>query len=89
MQVSGTGAGLPLARKPHVVWAAGFRAPFQLAFRAVTVVPLGVRSAPQAWVIRWPSGRVNRTIQPPIGAVPVLVTLTSPWKPPGHCPTVR
>jgi hypothetical protein len=53
---------------------------------AVTVAPLLVTSAPQYWLTVWPSGKVHVTRQPLIVELPA-VTVTSPWKPPGHCPT--
>ena len=56
-------------------------------FRAVTLDPLLVTVAFQAWVTVWPFANVQVTVQALMAALPA-VTLTSPWKPPGHCPVI-
>jgi hypothetical protein len=73
------------ARKPKLVLAPADRLPFQAALRAVTVEPLLVTVAPQAFETVWPLAYVQVTVQFLIAALPA-VTLTSPWKPPGHWP---
>ena len=74
--------------KPNVVVAPAARVPFQAAFDAVTVAPLLVSVAAHAWVIVWPLAYVHDAVQPLIAEAPA-VTVTSPWKPPGHSPAIR
>lgn len=71
-----------LARKPKVVDALAPSAPFQASL--VTVYGLAVLEVrpPQSWVIRWPFGNVSTTLHAVVAVVPVLATVTSPWKPP-------
>jgi len=57
--------------------------------RAVTVDPEVVWVAFQIWLICWPFGKVQTTVQPSMAAVEVLVNVTSAWKPPPHCPTIE
>lgn len=52
---------------------------------AVAVDPLVVTVAFQALVICWPLAQVTVTVHLVIAEEPA-VTLTSPWKPPGHWP---
>ena len=75
-----------LARKPKVAVAPAPRLPFQLSF--VTVYGLAVWDVrpPQSWVNFCPAVNVTVTVQPVVVVVPVLVTVTPPWKPPGHWP---
>ena len=73
------------ARKPNVVLPPAGIARFHDAGVAFTAVPLVVTVAFQAWVIAWPLVHVQLTDQPPIAVEPA-VTVTSPWKPPVHCP---
>ena len=51
--------------------------------------PLAVTAAFQNWVMVCPLGNVQVTRHPAIGTVPLLATVTSTWKPPGHELTVR
>src|SRR5690349_6223502 len=56
---------------------------------AVTCEPDWVKVAPQPWLIFWfASGKSYARVQPVSGS-PRLVILMSPWKPPGHCPTIE
>ena len=47
-----------------------------------TLEPLLVSVPFHTWVMVWPLGNVQLTVQPLSGAVPVFVTVTEPWKPP-------
>ena len=69
--------------KPNWVlpWAASD--PFQVALRAVTAAPLVVSVVLQDWVMLWPLGSVQETVQLPIAELPA-VTVTWAWKPPCH-----
>jgi len=69
---------------PAVVEAPPPRPPFQLAFDSDTAAPLWETEAFHAWATDCPPGNVQPTVHPAIGDVPVLVTTTSPWKPPGQ-----
>ena len=73
-----------VARKPKSVLPPGGIAAFQLTLLAVTVAPDCVRLAFQVCVTVCPLLYVQVTVQPLVGARPVLRTVTSPWKPPGH-----
>ena len=75
-------------RNPNVVVAPAPRRPFQLTLRAVTTEPLVVEVAFQIWLSCCPFGKVMVTVQNPIVLGPA-VTVTSPWKPPGHWLTLR
>ncbi len=88
MQVSDGDDGVPLARKPNVVEADADRLPLYEALVTVTLDPLVLRVPFQTWVMVWPLLSVQRTVQPLI-AEPPAVTVTSPWKPPGHEFVVR
>jgi len=78
----------PAATKPNVVEAPAPSAPLYAAFRTVTApelpdaVPLH-----RLWTVT-PDGNVIPTLQPEIALLPTL-TVTSPWKPPGHVLMVR
>ena len=72
-------------RNPKLVLPPADSVPFHDMFVAVTLEPLVVTFALQYWLRVWPSGNVQVTRQPLIAELPA-VTLTSPWKPPGHCP---
>jgi len=75
---------LQLPRKPKLaVWPAPM-ALFQVSLATVYGLAVWVVRPPQTWVIRWPFGKVRTTDQLVVAPVPVLVTRTSPWKPPGH-----
>jgi hypothetical protein len=75
-------------RNPNVVVAPAPRRPFQLTLLAVTTDPLVVEVAFQIWLSCCPFGKVMVTVQKPI-VLPPAVTVTSPWKPPGHWLTLR
>ena len=51
---------------------------------AVTASPLWLVAVPQALVIFWSPGNVNRSVQPLTGVVPVLPMVTLATKPPAH-----
>jgi hypothetical protein len=88
LQVSDGADGVPLARKPKVVDPDAGSEPLYEAFETVTFEPL-LDSVPlHTWVIVWPLPRAHLTLQPLTAELPA-VTVTSPWKPPGHEPTVR
>ena len=72
--------------KPNVVPAPGDSEPFHGAFLAVTTLPLVVSVVPQDCATAWPPASVQFTVQLPMAVEPA-VTVTSPWKPPGHEPT--
>ncbi len=55
----------------------------------LTSAPLCVTVPPHRLVIRWPVGKVQRSVHPSTAVLPVLRTTTSPWKPPGHSPVTR
>src|SRR6185437_8426541 len=78
---AGVGVEGPLPRKPSVVDAPGASAPFQAALRKVATAPLWLTVEFHACVTVWLPGNVMRTAHPLTGAGPVLVTVTSPWKP--------
>src|SRR5258705_434784 len=63
--VAGSGLAVPgrLARNPTVALALVASVPFQGAFRAVTWVVFWVTVAPQAWVICWPPGNDQVSVQ--------------------------
>jgi hypothetical protein len=69
--------------KPKLTLDPADRLPFHDALRAVTLAPVVVSADPQAWLIVWPLANVQVTTQDVMDDVPA-VTLTSPWKPPGH-----
>src|SRR5512139_4033992 len=52
----------------------------------VTAAPDWAWTAPHDWVSTWPFGQLQVSRQPLTGVVPVFVTFTSPWNPPGHWP---
>ena len=72
------------ARKPNEVEVPGAIVPLELTFVAVTAEPLCTTVAFQYWVIVCPLGNVQVTRQPLMVVVPVFVTFTCAWKPPGH-----
>ena len=87
---TGTTAGLaPSPLKPNVVDSPGRREPFHAAFRAVTRVPLVAISAFQASATRCAEVHPQETVQPLRAEAPLAATVTSAWKPPGHCPATR
>jgi hypothetical protein len=53
-----------------------------------TFEPLVVSVPFHTCVMVWPLLNVHRTVQPLIAELPA-VTVTSPWKPPGHALIVR
>ena len=58
--------------------------PFQP--RSVTVTPPEVERLPfHSCEMDCPPGKAHRTLQPAVGDEPVFFTVTSAWKPPGHC----
>jgi hypothetical protein len=71
-----------LARKPKVVVAFGASTLFQVSLVTVTLDPDWVSRPPQSWVITCPLANVHRTVQPVVEVLPVLRTVTEPWKPP-------
>lgn len=50
----------------------------------VTFAPDWLTVPFQDWLTVWPFAKAHLTLQPLIEALPVLFTVTSPWKPPGH-----
>lgn len=83
-QVSvGTDALSPFAMKPNCVLAWAASDPFQATLRAVTVEPLVVSVVLHDWVMLWPLGSVQPTVQPEMALLPA-VTVTWAWKPPCH-----
>jgi hypothetical protein len=50
----------------------------------VTLLPLTVSAPFQSWLMPCPLGSVHCTVQPVVGADPLLVTVTEPWNPPGQ-----
>ena len=77
-----------LARKPKFAVPPAPMAPLYDAFVTVTAVPDWVTLPLHSWVMVCPLANVQRRVQPLIAAVPVFVIFTSPWKPPGHDPTM-
>lgn len=73
--------------KPQEVEAPVARDPFHAAFRAVTVEPDWLTSAPHAWVTVCPFAKVSVTVQLESGCS--AVTSTLPWNPPGHWPVTE
>ncbi len=73
-----------LAVKPKLTDEPVATLPFHPTFFAVTAVPDCAASAFHAWASFWPSGKDHVRDQPVQGPVPVLVSWTSPWKPPAH-----
>src|SRR3712207_7785435 len=61
----------------------------QAALVIVTRLPAWVAVPPQAWLTVCPPAKVRVTVHPRLGTVPRLVTVTSPWNPPCHCPACR
>jgi hypothetical protein len=55
--------------------------------RPVTLDPLLVTVAFQAWLTACPLAKVQVTVQPLMAWLPA-VTRTSAWKPPCHCPPI-
>jgi hypothetical protein len=53
--------------------------PLQSAFSAIWAPSICVRVPFQRLLIVWPEGSVQWAIQPGIGTVPVLATVTSAW----------
>jgi hypothetical protein len=87
VQLTGVGAvfvPVQLPRKPNPAVPPAPSEPFQPTFAAVTAAPLDVTVAFHAWVIVCPLGNAQVTRQPEMALLPVLVTVTSPWKPPGQ-----
>jgi hypothetical protein len=68
---------------PNVVDAPDARLLFQLNGFTVTDEPLTVSVPLHNWVMVWPLGSVQVTVQELIAAAPAF-TVTSAWKPPGH-----
>jgi hypothetical protein len=80
--------GVPLARKPKVVDPDAGKEPLYEMLRTDTFEPLTVSVPFHSWLMVWPLPRVHPAVQALI-AEPPAVTVTSPWKPPGHELTVR
>ncbi|GAA2233556.1 hypothetical protein GCM10010104_30050 [Streptomyces indiaensis] len=59
------------------------------AAATLTAEPLWVAVPSHRWVMRRPSGKVRRSVQPLIAAVPVSRRTTYPWNPPGRLPVTR
>src|SRR5947208_2176011 len=74
--------------KPKVVGPPAGSGPLYEALLTEALEPLTVRVPFHTWVMVWPLAVVQRTVQPLICAPPA-VTVTSPWNPPDHEPTVR
>ncbi len=72
----------PLPMNPNDAVPLGLSEPFQLTFLTETLDPLLVSVPFQTCVTSWPLPRVQETVQPPIALDPLLVTVTSAWKPP-------
>ncbi|CAM5344840.1 hypothetical protein SVIOM342S_09191 [Streptomyces violaceorubidus] len=70
--------------KPKLTEAPGATPAFQETFRTVTAVPDWAGSAFHIRVTFWSPGNDQPRDQPFQAEVPVLVTRTSAWKPPGH-----
>jgi hypothetical protein len=79
VQVGEGSAFVPLqvAMNPNSALPPGPSEPFQAAFGTVTSAPTWDSSPPQDWVTCWPPVNVNPTVQPVIGDVPALVTVTA------------
>jgi hypothetical protein len=74
--------------KPADVEAPVARLPFHASLVTVTAAPDWANLPPQPCVTVCPLGKVKVNVHED-QASPVLVTLRSPWKPPGHWPTVE
>lgn len=83
VQVRAGAEDVPLARKPKVVDADGCSEPLYEVLATDTDEPLAVSVPLHTWVMVWPPASVHRTVQPLIAELPA-VTVTFPWKPPGH-----
>src|SRR5687767_15454142 len=81
-QVSSGVPADPLAVYPKDPEAAGASVPFQPTSSTDTDVPVWVSLPFHSELIVWSPGLVQVTVQPFSRAVPVLVTVTSAWKPP-------
>ena len=80
---------MPFAVKPIVTDAPGASAGAQLGAAAVTVVPDWVTVAFQPLASVTPGGQVQVARHGLTAPLPVLVTVTSPWKPPCQALTLR
>jgi hypothetical protein len=78
----------PLNTRPQLVLPFAAIVPLYDAFAAVTAGPDTVTVAFHELAIVTPPASVNVTVQPEVGAVPVLVTFTSAWPPPDQEPVV-
>jgi hypothetical protein len=76
-------AALPEPMKPNAALAPALSDPLYATFRAVTLVPLDVRSTLQNWLTLCPLLSVQVTVQPLIDSEPAVIR-TSAWKPPDH-----
>jgi len=77
-QVAAGVVGVPLARKPKVVFAPAASEPFHEALLAVTVLPEVVTFALHDWVICCPAASGQPAVHPLIAALPAVM-VTSPW----------
>src|SRR5690606_1318566 len=75
--------------KPKLAVPPGAMVPFQPASRAVTSAPVWVTSAFHACAICWLPGKDHVSSQPLIVLSPVLVIVTSLWKPLPHSLATR
>jgi hypothetical protein len=83
------GAGVlaaPFPVKPKVVEALVATVRFQFALRTVATDPPGVYVPFHRLLMLCPVASGHDTVQPLSADVPVLVTLTSAWKPPDQEP---
>lgn len=78
----------PLPRNPNVVVPLAATEPFQAALRTVEFVLTELCTPFQTWVIVWPTGFTQLTVQPFTAAVPAW-TVISPWNPPPHALMLR
>jgi hypothetical protein len=62
--------------------------PLYETLRTVTAEPSAVSVPLHSCVMVWPLARLQRTVHPLTAVLPA-VTVTSPWNPPCHEPTVR
>src|SRR5262245_33700227 len=84
MLVGGLLTPFQLDRNPTITEPLGGRAAFHVSLRMTTVEPDWVNRPFHSWLSTWPSPKTSVTVQLVVVVVPVLVTVTSPWNPPGH-----
>ena len=88
MQVNTGDDAVPLPRNPKVAEPPAGTEPLYATLLTDTDDPPATRVPFQTWVMVCPFARSQRTVHPLIADAPA-VTITSPWKPPGHELTVR